>query len=289
VKLALGTVQFGLDYGAFGDNAKPSLDAVHVILETAYNVGVRVLDTAAAYGVSESVLGSLNASDRFQIVTKIPALTASQNVQADANLHIRNSLDYLKSDTVYGVMTHSVDDLLGGNGDMIWNAMQEAKAAGQVMRIGVSVYTPEQADAVLARFPIELIQLPFNIFDQRALNSGLLDRLRAAGVETHVRSVLLQGLLVSAPELLPSHLMAAAPLLSKFHDQCAASGYSPLAAALAFANAQAAIDKIVIGVRTVQELEGILDAWQQAPGLPDMSAYSCADIKIIDPSKWNAK
>jgi aryl-alcohol dehydrogenase-like predicted oxidoreductase len=288
VKLALGTVQFGLDYGAFGDNAKPSLDAVDRILTTAHNAGVCMLDTAAAYGDSESVLGQLNATERFQVITKIPQLSNSVDAQADVNAYLSNSLKHLKSDTVYGVMTHSVDDLLGKNGDAIWDAMQSAKAADQVKRIGVSVYTPEQADAVMARFPIEIIQLPFNIFDQRAYQSGLFDRLRAAGVETHVRSVLLQGLLVSTPEALPSHLAAAAPLLAKFRNQCAALGCSPLAAALAFANGQGAIDKIVIGVRTVQELEGILHAWNDAPKLPDMSAYSCADLTIIDPSQWNA-
>jgi aryl-alcohol dehydrogenase-like predicted oxidoreductase len=287
VKLALGTVQFGLDYGAFGDNAKPSLTAVDAILTTAHDAGVRILDTAAAYGDSESVLGQLNATERFQVITKIPQLSNSVDAQADVHAYLSSSLKHLKSDTVYGVMTHSVDDLLGENGDAIWSAMHAAKAAGEVSRIGVSVYSPERANAVMARFPIEIIQLPFNIFDQRAFHSGLFDRLRAAGVETHARSVLLQGLLVSAPDTLPSHLEAAAPLLAKFHDQCAALGCSPLAAALAFANGQDAIDKIVIGVRTVQELEGILHAWNEAPKLPDMGVYSCTDLSIIDPSKWN--
>jgi aryl-alcohol dehydrogenase-like predicted oxidoreductase len=287
VKLALGTVQFGLDYGAFGDSARPSSDAIFATLDQAYAAGIAMLDTAAAYGNSEVVLGELAAAERFTIVTKIPSLKDCADPYATASKHIANSLSHLKTDSIYGVMTHSVDDLLGVNGNEIWRAMSAAKQAGKVERIGASVYSPEQADAITRRYPIEIIQLPFNVFDQRALQTGLFDRLKHLGVEIHVRSVFLQGLLLSEIAQLPAALNVAAPLLASFRSQCSAMGCSPLTAALAFVRQQEAIDKIVVGVRNTEELAGILTAWQAEPILPDLSALASTDLQLIDPSNWS--
>ena len=56
-RLVLGTVQFGLDYGIANVSGKPSFERVKAILTTAFDNGVTTLDTAAAYGDSEVVLG----------------------------------------------------------------------------------------------------------------------------------------------------------------------------------------------------------------------------------------
>ena len=57
-RLMLGTVQFGLEYGIANVSGKPSFDRVCDILRAAYEGGVTALDTAAAYGTSEEVVGS---------------------------------------------------------------------------------------------------------------------------------------------------------------------------------------------------------------------------------------
>ncbi len=289
MKLALGTVQFGLDYGAFGDSSKPSLDAVSATLARANETGIDMLDTAAAYGESEAVLGALDVAQRFAIVTKIPSLNGTVNARADVAGHISQSLKHLKCTSVHGVMAHSAIDLLGPDGRDIWGAMEAAQSAGQITRIGVSVYSPEQADAIMERYPIGIIQLPFNIFDQRALQSGLFNRLSAAGIEIHIRSVFLQGLLLSSPGSLPKHLTMAAHLLASFHTLCHDIRCGPLAAALAFVKSQIEIDRIVVGVRGTEELNGILSAWNEQTNLPNMSGYASNDISIIDPSQWQVK
>jgi aryl-alcohol dehydrogenase-like predicted oxidoreductase len=288
VKLALGTVQFGLDYGAFGESAQPDLASVAATLDRAQLAGINTLDTAAAYGQSEAVLGNLECACRYAIVSKIPGLKDSSDPYAAAKQHIANSLSTLKTDRLYGLMAHSADDLLGAYQDRIWQAMAESKAVGQVSRIGVSVYSPEQADTIIARYPIEIIQLPFNVFDQRASTSGLFDRLQAAGVEVHVRSVFLQGLLLSQAAQLPVGLKSAQPSLEAFEALCKKAACSKLAAAIGFVRQHAAVDKIVVGVRNVKELNEILLAWDENPTLPDFSALAIEDMQLINPANWPA-
>ncbi|MDB4129586.1 aldo/keto reductase, partial [Flavobacteriaceae bacterium] len=75
-KLMLGTVQFGIDYGINNKDGVPSIKEVFEILDFAYNNGVRFLDTAEAYGDSQSVIGKfhLQNNNKFKIVTKFSPL-----------------------------------------------------------------------------------------------------------------------------------------------------------------------------------------------------------------------
>ena len=73
MKLGLGTVQFGMNYGMSNLRGRTPPAEVDHILRLAADNGVQVLDTAAVYGDSEVVLGKLLAPDHdFRIVTKIP-------------------------------------------------------------------------------------------------------------------------------------------------------------------------------------------------------------------------
>ena len=56
-KIALGTVQFGLDYGITNNIGKVSQDEVRAILKYAKENGIDTLDTASGYGNSEEILG----------------------------------------------------------------------------------------------------------------------------------------------------------------------------------------------------------------------------------------
>ena len=57
-RFMLGTVQLGLNYGMANTTGKPSEEKAREILNAAYESGVTVLDTAAAYGTSEEVVGN---------------------------------------------------------------------------------------------------------------------------------------------------------------------------------------------------------------------------------------
>ena len=54
-KIALGTVQFGLDYGITNNNGQVVIDEVKNILDYAKNKSIDTLDTASGYGNCEQV------------------------------------------------------------------------------------------------------------------------------------------------------------------------------------------------------------------------------------------
>lgn len=288
-KLVLGTVQFGLDYGISNAGGRPAMEAVRRILDLAKAVGIDTLDTAAVYGNSEEVLGLLASVSDFGVITKtlpIPAGTLDESSISRVSDVFDRSLSRLRRDAVEGVLVHQAADLLKPGADLLYALLSEWKVAGRTARIGVSVYDPQEADEILRRYPIDLIQLPFNVVDQRALHAGALARLRDAGVEVHARSAFLQGALLMAPEALPDHLAKLRPLVLNLREECEKRGWSVQEACLRFVAGTAGVDGVVCGVNSPQELEELAMRFRADRGGLDFSCYALDDSRIINPSEW---
>lgn len=260
-RLALGTAQFGLAYGINNNNGQPTPAVVEAILVEAAAAGITLLDTAAAYGDSELRLGSVLAEHphSFALITKLAA-----NPPADVTSQLAASLVRLRQDKVWGVLFHNFEALQ--KQPSAYSALVEAKAAGKIQRIGVSLYYPWQAEWLLnQQWPIDILQVPFNVLDQRF---GLwLPELAQRGIEVHVRSAFLQGLLLRNPSVLPPFF---APLQAKIEalNQLAALAQVPLAAALLlFAAYTPGVARVVIGVDSVANLRENLEAAQYVHAL----------------------
>jgi aryl-alcohol dehydrogenase-like predicted oxidoreductase len=288
-RLALGTVQIGLAYGV-SHGGQVAADEAGRILALARSHGIDLIDTAAAYGDSEAVLGTLPDSQDFGVVTKTiplrkPVLDAGDVARVADGL--ARSLARLRRDRVDVVLVHDAGDLLAQGGDRLWAALEAARDRGQVGRIGVSVYDGTEADAVRARFPVTVVQLPLSALDQRPATDGTLDRLAAAGIEVHVRSVFLQGLLLISETEVPDRLAAARPMLARWRAACEAAGASPVAAALAYPASLASVARIVVGVHSTAPLAEIVAGLEAAPTL-DWGRLACHDPAVVDPRCWPA-
>ncbi len=288
-KLALGTVQWGMRYGIAG-RGQPDSSEVGAILAAARAAGVSLLDTAYAYGSAEQVIGGLHtAAGDFDIVTKTlpvraPEIGAGQCAAVEAALE--ESLARLGRAAVYAVLVHDAGDLLAPGGDRLWEILERFRSAGKIRRIGVSVYNPDQCSAVAAAFPIEIVQLPLNIYDQRFLISGVLAALKARGVEIHTRSAFLQGLLLMAPAELPPHFDPIRAHHARLGALFAAQGQSALAGALRFCLDQPLVDRVVVGCETAAQF-GQIHAAAAAPAPAVLySDFALSDPAILEPSRW---
>jgi len=177
-KLALGTVQFGMDYG-INSGIKVEQNEVLKIVNLARKSGIKLIDTAQLYGTSEKVLGNVNTVD-FDIVTKSRAFEQDIINENEANLVINDldhSLKLLKQKSLYAFLVHHGEDLLKPGGEMIFNKLQILKEKGLVKKIGFSAYIDNQLIKIIDRFDIDIIQLPMNILDNRLINNGLLNKL----------------------------------------------------------------------------------------------------------------
>lgn len=295
MKLGLGTVQFGIDYGITNAGGRPPADTVRAILDHAASNGIVTLDTAALYGSAEEVLGeNLPRPHPFRIISKTtaldPALPPAEAVAGIA-AGVRRSLERLGENRLAGLLVHRVDDLLGPHGDRLWNGLLRLRDEGLVERIGVSLYTPEEALTLLGRYPLDLVQLPLNPFDQRHLRGNSLAALAAAKVEVHVRSAFLQGLLLAPAHPLPAGLEALRPAMAAWREWLAAERLTPLQACLGFLHGIAAVDVAVCGVTTLAEWQEIIAAAVSAPPLPTegFKKLAVADDNLIDPRYWPSR
>ena len=285
-KLALGTVQFGIDYGISNQKGQVQAKDVSSLLLSAKQKGVDILDTAVAYGVSEQVLGQTDLLSGFKIVSKIP-----RNLE-DYNCSIENvffhSLKKLNLKRLYGYLFHSVDTLR--NNLSYWDELQILYEKGLVDKIGVSVSSLEDLKFILKnKLELSLIQLPYNILDNRFL--PFFEELKRAGVEIHTRSTFLQGLYFLNDDEFSDKLIPLRKYVDKIREIAIKHKISIADLALQYVNMNPLIDKIVIGVTNSGQLlsninsigrENIKDAIIELSSLQ----VEEKDIDLINPVNW---
>jgi aryl-alcohol dehydrogenase-like predicted oxidoreductase len=286
-KLGLGTVQWGVPYGVSNQHGITAPETVRNILGEAKACGVVVLDTASLYGESESVLGA-NDLSMFQVVTKTPRFGSPRITDEQAEIlsqTFRQSLVRLSLQNAYGLLVHHADDLVAPGGEKLVAALNSMKESGTVEKVGVSVYDGEQLAAVLEVFRPDIVQLPLNVLDQRMLKNGWLARLRREGVETHIRSVFLQGLLLMPLERIPAYFSPIQPLLERWQKAASVQGFSLTQAALSFVRDIDEVDTVLVGVEDLQQFRSCAEDFA-VPRYFDASGLACDESAFINPSQW---
>ncbi len=293
MRLGLGTVQFGLNYGISNPEGKTPFDNVKTILKFAEENDIRVLDTASSYGESEAVLGKvLTEHCQFSIYTKTPVYKKNKINYEDAeNLKkaFYNSLGKLNQSNIEGIFAHHADDLLAEGGEELFYAMQDIKGKGLVRKIGVSVYTGEQIDLLLERYDFDVIQLPINVLDQRLIQSGHLKRLKQQGIELHARSIFLQGLILLDTSQLPPFFAPVKDFLCNYRSFLQTKGLSPIEGAFCFIKQVPEIDVVIIGVNNLEQLNNNVKSFYKSYDflLEDFEKYSLTDTRYLNPALWN--
>lgn len=279
-KLSLGTVQFGLDYGVTNQNGQVTIDTARNILNIAKQSNIRTLDTASLYGNSEQVLGEIGIND-YQVITKTTFLKDDVN---EVIVNFYKSLERLNRDKVEGLLIHNIGDIENNQFDTLFSKLNELKKEGLIGKIGFSTYTPEQIDFLLNTFDFDLIQVPFNVFDNRLIVGGQLKKLKNKGIEVHVRSVFLQGLLLDFNSL-GSYFSNWKKKFDDYQKIVKDSELSLLEYALNFALNVEEIDRVLVGVNNQKQLTDIVKASQKKNN-NSLLPFPINDLNLINPSLW---
>lgn len=245
-KIALGTVQFGLDYGISNNIGKTSPEEASKILDLAFHNGITVLDTAQEYGNSESVLGSSHGN-RFRIITKIKPT----DDKCSAAQLVQQSLQKLRLDRLYGVLFHNASSAI--QYPTIVSELKGLQDLGVVEKVGFSVYTPKELKDLIKLFGRpDIIQIPYNLIDQRF--EDIARDLHSKGVEVHARSTFLQGLFFKPTQKLPEFFRPIIPFLEELNKTSLDDG-KLAQTLLSYSLSKDFIDFVVIGVNSELQLK----------------------------------
>ena len=285
MKIGLGTVQFGLPYGVANQTGQVSVEDVKEMLGLARAYDIDTLDTAVAYGDSESSLGKAGVAG-FKVVTKLPAIPADcVHLAGWVKEQVLESLTRLGLTKIYALLLHRPEQFLGSKGKELYQALQSLKDAGVVQKVGVSIYSPQELDALYSQYRLDIVQAPFNLVDQRMLATGWIHRLKDSGVEIHTRSAFLQGLLLMPQPSIPLKFAQWKNIWHEWHKWLLDQNISALQACLAFPLSFPEIDRVIVGADSVTQLEQIIQAGEHVRSF-DFPDLQCNDEDLVNPSRW---
>ena len=286
-KLALGTVQFGLDYGVSNDCGEVQKSEVVRILNVCKDNDIHLLDTASSYGKSEQVLGDAGIKS-FDIITKLPPrplLVLDMNEWVERQVH--NSLLKLKEKTIYGILIHNSKDLMDNLGPKLWDALQNLKKKGVIKKIGVSIYSVNELAAIEKRvYCPDIVQAPLNLFDQSIKTSGWLKKLSENRIEVHVRSVFLQGVLIQPKSCRDPYFHKWDNHFGKLEEWLNTTGQTAIEAALNFVCFDPYISKVIVGVQNSSQLEELAHIASCAKKIAVADELLITDLNLIHPQLW---
>lgn len=293
--LVVGTAQFGLPYGIANRIGQPSFEKVCEILACAIEGGATTLDTAAAYGESESILGralkEIGALDRVTIVSKVLHVKYMEQERTLKSVEnwIRNSvvssLARLGIQSLPLCLIHDTDDI-----DYI-DMLFDLKREGLVQHVGVSVMAPDQMERVISTSGVEAIQISSSMLDQRILRSGDLARAAAAGIVIFVRSIFLQGLIVMPIEDIVPELQEVIPVRRVLQRIASQAGLTMPEMALRYGLSLPGVSGVLAGVETVEQMAANVAIAARGPLPSDMvkeinSAVPDLPDTVLYPWHW---
>lgn len=287
-KLILGTVQFGLNYGINNSFGKPEENVVRDILDTAFSRGVRYLDTAEAYGDAHQVIGNYHrtSSNKFEVITKYSA--TQKGLSSCWEERIREHLKELNVEQIYCYMFHNTEDFFSFDKSIL-DVFEDLKEKGLIKKFGVSVYSNSDIERLLKFKQVDLIQLPFNIFDNKSHRQDILLKAKEQGIEIHTRSAFLQGLFFKEINALPDKLLPLKGELETIRCLSKLNNHSIEDLALNYVFEQPFIDNVLIGVDSVQQLTenlNVLETKLSEKVINELDLIKVKQKELLNPSNW---
>ena len=294
--ISLGTVQLGMNYGIHNQDGKPDRTTAFAILDAAVAGGINTLDTAAAYGDSEEVIGAWLRERPGMMTPFIVTKAANLDHSSDGALRdslmrqVENSKKRLGLEQLPMLMLHHCDDYLKDQ-DRVSKLFEELKANGDIRFSGISAYSYHDYKAI-ATSGFDATQIPVNLFDWGQLENGGIQSLADAGMMIFVRSVYLQGLVFQDPDTLPGHMGFCKETLVKFRTLCSKYSLSPAELAISYALSLPGVTSLVLGSETPAQVQDNIRLSGSAVTLTREQMaeirqnFLDTDPQILNPGAW---
>jgi aryl-alcohol dehydrogenase-like predicted oxidoreductase len=282
-KLGLGASQFPVGASLRG---RPPEAEVRDMLIAAARADLGFLDAGGAAPSCEGMLGE-------HLPRPVPMGVLIRSVRGDrgpdaVEAEVRASLMRLKLTKARAVVVQSASDLFAPAGPALWDRLKMLRDEGLFDQVGVCAYASDDPVGVARRFKPDLLQAPASLLDQRLLLDGSLMTVREMGIEVHLRSIFLNGLLFLPPDRVPAQLKGAAGRLSRARRMIAEGRSDPLQAALGFALSRPEADAVIVGAGSSSELSAVIAAASSPPPDLDWDEMAIDDPVALDSERWAA-
>lgn len=288
MKIVLGTANFGSKYGILKKKGLTH-DSVAKLLSFAKKKNILTIDTAINYTRSEKILGNFDLSG-FKIITKLPNPPKNiKNITNWVNKEIKGSLIRMRVKKLHAVLIHDSNLFKNPNIDNIMKSLQKLQKEKFVQKIGISIYDLRTLKKILKKYNcIKIVQAPLNLFNRQLIKSGWIKKLNNMNIEIYVRSIFLQGLLLTERKLIPKFFN---PWIKKFKDLenwHINRRLDILTTCIKFVTNNNLIHKIVIGVENLNQLKEIFKIFNDKKK-QDLPNIFSTDKKLIYPYNWKLK
>ncbi len=286
-KICLGSANFGSNYGY--KNNKLKIKDLKKIIEKAKKENIKFFDTAFSYKNSEKNLGKF-ASKSFEIITKIPKVPSSKtNIKKWIKITINKSFKNLKKAKIYGILIHDIKVLENKKkAKIILEYLEELKNKNKIKKIGISVYSLKELKKCFKVYNFQIVQFPFNIFDNRIIKSKLILKLKKKNVELHARSIFLQGLLLEDSKFFEKKFKTHKKKIIIFEKWIKKNNLNKLQACIKFAFNTKIIDKFVIGFSKYDQFIEIIKILKKRTVINSLpKELTNINSKLLNPKLWN--
>ena len=285
MKIGLGTAQFGMDYGISNNRGKIPKKEVFEILDKAFSSGINLLDTAVEYGTSQELIGEFLKNNPKLKDIKIVTKDKCKNIK-NIKKNFEISLSLLNINKLYGLLLHDFKQY--EKNPNRWNELEKLKQENKVEKIGFSLYYPRELEKIINdKLTIDLIQIPYNIFDRRF--EKFFPYLKKHKVEIHARSIFMQGLFFKDPEKVDGYFDKIKNKIKKIRKISQNNDISIAHLCIKFVDMNNNINKLIIGVDSLKNLKENLNYNKKNLTIDiinDLDSMRVNDENLLIPSNW---
>ena len=282
-KIVLGSANFSKGYGIKKSKGITLSELNKIARELKKNY-IETIDTALSYPNAEKKIALSNLKN-FKIYTKISKKDIKKKTISKLINIFKKSLTKLKKKFFNGIYIHNSNDLKGKSGKLFYSNLEQLKKKNLTKKIGISVYSPRELEILFKRYNFDIVQIPLNIFDRRFLKKNFLKRLKAKGIEIHIRSIFLQGVLLQENKKLPKFFKKWVQLFKKWEDWNSENNQHKLKTCIDFVKDIKYVDKIVVGASSSAQIKDIIYYFSKKNKNYPNQIFSNSK-KLIDPRLW---
>ena len=283
MKIIIGSANFSNKYG-INKSKVSSITELKKIINYCKKNRIYNIDDALSYGNAKTVFKKVDTQG-LKFISKIK-LPKKYKLIKNLKLYflniIKESLKVRGQKKYSCLLAHEVSKDKKKN-ILILDILNFIKKKKLTNKIGISAYNPEEVYSILSLTKVDVVQIPFNIFDRRLISSGLINTLAKKKIEIQVRSIFLQGALLSKKT--PPKLKKYDKTFNYWQKWCIKKKLNKVKICLHFVKSFNKISSIIIGINDIEQLKEIIKFLKEKT-IDTGYKNIIKNNNIIDPRKW---